>query len=60
MVLIGKIRRDFIFCKLEGCINVFICFRNNIVIYFFFDVYICFIIYIRNVVMINNKMVENR
>lgn len=60
MALTGKIRRDFISCKLEGCINASICFRNNIAIHFFLDVHIRFITYTRNVVMINNKMAENR
>lgn len=60
MTLTGKIRRDFISCKLEGCINASICFRNNIAIHFFLDVHIRFITYTRNVVMINNKMAKNR
>lgn len=50
MALTGKIRRDFIFCKLKGRINASICFRNNIAIHFFLDVQIRFITYTRKCV----------
>lgn len=63
MALTGKIRRDFISCKLEGCINASICFRNNIVSISFLKFKFVLLHIQENVFhfeMINKKMAKNR